>query len=85
MRRLWIAFTLVMLVSFLVLGWIGTRIYQEAPPLPNTKAFFIQLSFRFLHSQPTKILPPVIYRRENPPQLLERQTANQELSDFRNK
>jgi nitric oxide reductase subunit B len=24
-----------MLASFLVLGWIGTRIYQEAPPIPN--------------------------------------------------
>jgi nitric oxide reductase subunit B len=35
MRRLWIAFTVVMVVSFLVLGWIGTRIYQEMPPLPN--------------------------------------------------
>jgi nitric oxide reductase subunit B len=34
MRKLWIAFTLVMGVSFLVLGWIGTRIYQEMPPLP---------------------------------------------------
>src|SRR6188472_2649977 len=34
MKRLWIAFTLVMLLSFLVLGWIGTRIYQEMPPLP---------------------------------------------------
>jgi nitric oxide reductase subunit B len=29
MRRLWIGFTLVMILSFLVLGWIGTRIYQE--------------------------------------------------------
>ncbi|MEZ6126826.1 MAG: nitric-oxide reductase large subunit, partial [Planctomycetaceae bacterium] len=35
MRRLWIAFTLVMLLSFLVLGWIGTRIYQEMPPIPE--------------------------------------------------
>jgi len=34
MKRLWIAFTLVMVLSFLVLGWIGTRIYQEMPPLP---------------------------------------------------
>lgn len=34
MRRLWIAFTLVMGVSFLILGWIGTRIYQEMPPIP---------------------------------------------------
>jgi nitric oxide reductase subunit B len=23
-----------MVLSFLVLGWIGTRIYQEKPPLP---------------------------------------------------
>jgi nitric oxide reductase subunit B len=34
MRRLWIGFSLVMFVSFLVLGWIGTRIYQEKPPIP---------------------------------------------------
>jgi len=35
MKRLWLLFTAVMLVSFLVLGWIGTRIYQEAPPIPT--------------------------------------------------
>lgn len=35
MRKLWIAFTLVMCVSFTVLGWIGTRIYEEAPPIAN--------------------------------------------------
>ncbi len=35
MRRLWIAFAAVMGVSFLILGWIGTRIYQEMPPLPE--------------------------------------------------
>lgn len=35
MKRLWIAFTLVMVLSFLVLGWIGTRIYQELPPIPD--------------------------------------------------
>ncbi len=34
MKRLWIGFSLVMVLSFLVLGWIGTRIYQEKPPLP---------------------------------------------------
>src|SRR6187401_539286 len=34
MKRLWIAFTLVMVLSFLVLGWIGTRIYREMPPVP---------------------------------------------------
>lgn len=35
MKKLWISFTLVMLFSFLVLGWIGTRIYQEMPPIPD--------------------------------------------------
>jgi hypothetical protein len=25
----------VMVVSFAVLGWIGTRIYQEMPPIPD--------------------------------------------------
>ncbi len=35
MKRLWILFGLVMLVSFAVLGWIGGRIYQEAPPLAS--------------------------------------------------
>lgn len=33
MRKLWTAFALVLVVSFSILGWIGTRIYQEAPPL----------------------------------------------------
>lgn len=33
MRNLWTAFGLVMLVSFTVLAWIGTRIYEEAPPI----------------------------------------------------
>jgi nitric oxide reductase subunit B len=35
MRRLWIFFGVVLLLSFTVLGWIGTRIYQEVPPIPN--------------------------------------------------
>lgn len=35
MKKLWIAFALVMVVSFTVLGWIGTRIYDESPPLVN--------------------------------------------------
>ncbi len=35
MRRLWIGFTLVMFVSFLVLGWVGTRIHDEMPPIPE--------------------------------------------------
>ncbi len=35
MNRLWLAFVAVMVFSFLVLGWIGTRIYQEMPPIPE--------------------------------------------------
>lgn len=35
MRRLWLAFGFVMVASFAVLGWVGTRIYQEAPPIPD--------------------------------------------------
>lgn len=35
MRRLWFAFGTVMVVSFLILGWVGTRIYQEMPPIPD--------------------------------------------------
>lgn len=35
MRKLWIAFAAVLGISFLVLGWIGSRIYQELPPIPD--------------------------------------------------
>jgi nitric oxide reductase subunit B len=35
MRRLWLAFTGVIVVSFMVLGWLGVRIYQQAPPIPR--------------------------------------------------
>jgi len=35
MKKLWIAFALVLVASFTVLGWIGTRIHEEAPPLLN--------------------------------------------------
>lgn len=34
-RRLWIAFGLVVVLSFAVLGWTGVRIYQSAPPVPD--------------------------------------------------
>ena len=33
MKRLWMLFVAVTVVSFSVLGWIGTRIYQQAPPM----------------------------------------------------
>ena len=35
MRRLWIGFAVVVVVSFVILGWVGSRIYQEAPPVPD--------------------------------------------------
>ena len=38
MRRLWIALGVVVVFGFAVLGWIGTRIYQEMPPIPERVA-----------------------------------------------
>jgi len=35
MRRLWIGLAVVLTVSFGVLGWVGSRIYQLAPPIPE--------------------------------------------------
>ena len=35
MRKLWIAFAGVVLLSFAVLGWAGYKIYQEKPPIPS--------------------------------------------------
>ena len=35
MYRLWLGFVLVLFISFSVLGWIGTRIYHEMPPVPD--------------------------------------------------
>ncbi len=35
MRRYWIAFAVVVGLSFAVLGWVGSRIYQQAPPIPE--------------------------------------------------
>ena len=35
MRKLWISALIVVAFSFGVLGWIGTRIYQEMPPIPD--------------------------------------------------
>ena len=33
MKKLWLLFAAVLALSFSVLGWVGTRIYQEVPPL----------------------------------------------------
>ncbi len=35
MKKYWIAFAAVIAISFGVLGWVGTRIYQQAPPIPG--------------------------------------------------
>ncbi|MGO9242906.1 MAG: nitric-oxide reductase large subunit [Bryobacteraceae bacterium] len=35
MKKLWIAFAAILIFSFSILGWIGTRIYQEMPPIPD--------------------------------------------------
>jgi nitric oxide reductase subunit B len=35
MKKYWIAFTLVVVISFIVLGWVGVRIYQQVPPIPE--------------------------------------------------
>jgi nitric oxide reductase subunit B len=35
MKRLWIIFTAIFIVSFAVLGWIGTEIFRQAPPIPQ--------------------------------------------------
>lgn len=35
MKKLWLAFIAVLFFSFAILGWVGSRIYQEAPPIPD--------------------------------------------------
>ncbi len=35
MRKLWIAFAAVVILSFAVLGAVGVQIYQQAPPVPE--------------------------------------------------
>ena len=35
MKRLWIMLAVVLIFGFTVLGWIGSRIYQDMPPIPD--------------------------------------------------
>jgi len=35
-RRLWVLLGLVLTASFLTLGYFGTEIYRQAPPIPET-------------------------------------------------
>lgn len=34
-KKLWIAFGLVMIISFGILGYYGAEIYRKAPPIPE--------------------------------------------------
>jgi nitric oxide reductase subunit B len=36
MKKIWIAFTSVVVLSFIVLIWVGTEVYQKQPPIPET-------------------------------------------------
>src|SRR5687768_14860944 len=35
MKKLWILLAAVFVVSFAILGWIGTEIFRQAPPIPT--------------------------------------------------
>ncbi|HEY0457727.1 MAG TPA: nitric-oxide reductase large subunit [Pyrinomonadaceae bacterium] len=35
MKKLWILFIAIFVMSFAVLGWIGTEIFRQAPPIPR--------------------------------------------------
>ena len=35
MRKLWIVFIAIFVCSFGVLGWVGTEIFRQAPPIPR--------------------------------------------------
>lgn len=35
MKKLWIAFIAVVVISFAILGWAGYKIYHEKPPIPG--------------------------------------------------
>jgi nitric oxide reductase subunit B len=34
MKKLWLLFGLVFIISFAILGWVGTEIFRQAPPIP---------------------------------------------------
>ncbi len=35
MKKLWILLISVFVISFAILGWVGTEIFRQAPPIPN--------------------------------------------------
>lgn len=36
MKKVWIAFASVVILSFIALIWVGTEVYQKQPPIPKT-------------------------------------------------
>ena len=38
MKKLWIVFIAILACSFAVLGWVGTEIFRQAPPIPREVA-----------------------------------------------
>ena len=35
MKKLWLIFIGIFVFSFSILGWIGTEIFRQAPPIPR--------------------------------------------------
>lgn len=35
MKKLWVVFVAIFVASFAVLGWVGTEIFRQAPPIPH--------------------------------------------------
>src|SRR6478672_835919 len=35
MKKLWIIFIAIFVFSFAILGWVGTEIFRQAPPIPR--------------------------------------------------
>ena len=35
MKRLWLLLISVFVISFAILGWVGTEIFRQAPPIPD--------------------------------------------------
>lgn len=38
MKRLWLIFIAIFVCSFAILGWVGTEIFRQAPPIPHEVA-----------------------------------------------
>ena len=35
MKKLWFIFIAIFIFSFAILGWVGTEIFRQAPPIPS--------------------------------------------------